>query len=158
MAYDDLRLLSTRSARSDPRPVHHELARISVALKPLVFLFDDNASLMRQAELILTGEGFRVMLGSGRDDSMAVLRDEKPDIAVIDVWSTDEPCPGWRLVEHLAGSNEYRTLPIVVSTDDSQLEATVWERLNGCSRVLRKPYDWDTLLAVMWGLLQDNSG
>lgn len=93
------------------------------------------------------------MLRGGDDDSMSVMRDYKPDIAIIDVWSTDEPCPGWKLIEQLGRSKEFRTLSVVISTDDGRLEATLAHPLKGRTRILTKSYDWDALITAMSGLL-----
>lgn len=116
----------------------------------IIFFVDDSESLIRQAQVVLSQEGFRVIPWSAEDGALEVIREHRPDLVIINLWLEDNPDCGWRLYEEMRLAPTTSELPVILTFDDKgDLDGRV-ERLNRDMRArgLKKPYDWDVLASV----------
>lgn len=120
-----------------------------VALPPgiKVLLVDDEPAILSGMAVLLELHGFDVtMAASGREMFLALER-KVPDVIILDVGLPDvDGVDAYRRVA--AG---HPSLPVVFST--GRLTDVRLENLPPATRVLVKPYDIDTLLRTLSGLL-----
>ncbi|MBV9278838.1 MAG: response regulator [Chloroflexi bacterium] len=99
---------------------------------------------LREWELVPCEEGAR---------ALEVLRRERPDIIILDIW-LDAPYTGWGLLQRLKADPAMEAIPIIVcSGDASHLEAkAAWLADHGIV-TLPKPFNLDELYRVVQATL-----
>ncbi|MGZ4281630.1 MAG: response regulator transcription factor [Gaiellaceae bacterium] len=104
-----------------------------------VLVVDDESSIRMLCRVNLTASGIEVLeAGNGRD-AVELIRQEKPDLVLLDVMMPD--LDGWEVARQLAADPKTREIPIVFLTarageDDRRLG----EQLGGVGYVV-KPFD-----------------
>jgi DNA-binding response OmpR family regulator len=106
-----------------------------------VLLLEDQFLIAMLFEDILNEMGHRVVgIAATCDAGMSLLRDEKPDFAVVDLHLADGPC------YDLIAEAKTRNIPFVVITGAMFDPAD--DRLNN-TKILSKPFDPDQLKAAV---------
>ena len=117
--------------------------------RPVIAVVDDDLVFTSMLREFLDGEGYRVVAWPEAVGAQALLRSEQPDLAILDV-RMELPEAGRRILELMRQDGETAHIPIIVCSAD-----TVFLRQNRkflrthASAVLEKPFDLDTLLAVV---------
>lgn len=120
---------------------------------PRILLLDDSEVLMKQARIALEAEGFSVEVR--RTVELAATESEMPppDVVVLDISLAEDIEPGWLFLQQLRIGSPH--LPVVISTDDREVEGLVEQRLAPGTRLLKKPFGWDVLIDTINELLAD---
>jgi len=84
-----------------------------------VLLVDDDVDFLAIGERALNAVGFSVLTASGRDEAMARLEAEMPDVIVSDLMmgSLDE---GFAFARELKSDTRYASIPVVIVTSVSR--------------------------------------
>ena len=122
------------------RPPAPEIA----AIKPVVLVVDDDPELRRLTEDVLTSHGYQVALARHGRDAMHRLREQCPDLIVLDL--NMPVMNGWQFrTEQRYLSDEKRAaVPVLLMTgvDDPAVHADTLRAVG----VIKKPFDRDDLL------------
>ena len=118
---------------------------------PRVLVVDDDPNLLRMLRRGLTLAGYDVEAAEDGDAALRALRDERPDLLVLDVM-LPEPIDGLEIARRLrqAGSD----LPILMLTARDQVADKVAGFASGADDYLAKPFAFEELLARVGALLR----
>ena len=118
--------------------------------KPVVFVVDDDPSMRRALESLLTSVGHEVRLFSSAPEFMQAERDDSPGCLVLDV-----RLPG---MSGLAFQQELTKagirLPIIFVTGHGDVPMTVRAMKAGAAEFLTKPFDDQVLLDAVHAALE----
>ncbi|MBI2379684.1 MAG: nitrogen regulation protein NR(I) [Gammaproteobacteria bacterium] len=111
-----------------------------------ILVVDDDASLRFVLDKAFAKAGFRVSLADSGEAALKVLRREAGIAAVL----SDVRMPGLSGTDFLTQCRaEFPTLPVVIMTAHSDLDAAVAAYQGGAFEYLPKPFDLDEAVAVL---------
>jgi two-component system sensor histidine kinase/response regulator len=110
-------------------------------MKDILVVDDDDGTTEAIADL-LRDEGYRAFTASTGKEALRWLGHSRPELLITDLYMPD--MDGWQLLDHLGANPELDRLPTVVMT--------AWPRpveLPEGISLIKKPFDWDTLLCLV---------
>ena len=110
---------------------------------PKILIADDEPALRALLRTNLSLEGFDTLTASNGEEALRVIRDESPDVVLLDVMMP--VMDGWTVLEELSKDGNRHTKVILVTakaTNEAQLQG--WEL--GCDEYLTKPFDLDDMI------------
>jgi CheY-like chemotaxis protein len=113
------------------------------ARTPVVLVVDDESSLQIFTESLLTAHGYRVVVARDGREALRYLRDQCPDLIVLDL--NMPGMNGWQFRDHQLGlARPARAVPVLLVTgeDDALIQAQAMRAVG----LLRKPFTADELL------------
>jgi len=132
-----------KSPLRDAQPV------TSPQVKRKILLVDDDPAIRKMLGLLLTGEGYTVLLAVNGGDSIEVVRTTEIDLVLLDL--NMPGMDGWETFEQLASENPM--LPIVVITARPNQHFTALAA--GIGALLEKPLDLPKLFLTIRDLLDE---
>ena len=132
-----------KSPLRDARPA------TSPQVKKKILLVDDDPAIRKMLGLLLTGEGYTVLLAVNGGDSIEVVRTTEIDLVLLDL--NMPGMDGWETFEQLASENPM--LPIVVITARPNQHFTALAA--GIGALLEKPLDLPKLFLTIRDLLDE---
>jgi CheY-like chemotaxis protein len=118
---------------------------------PLVLIVDDSPAAREDVAKLLEPE-FRCMFAHNGVEALKKIFNERPDAIITDI---EMPImDGIQLLRAIRADSRTATLPVVVMTTSTSLDAFNRARSFGSSGVVSKPLDRDYLLAKLGSLLR----
>jgi len=114
-----------------------------------ILVCDDDPSLRELVRAVL-GPRFRFVEAADGSEALALAREERPDLIVLDVMLPG--LSGIEVLEELRGSPALKDIPVVVITAWSHAEIDV--QVAGADRFVSKPFDPDELSTAVEELLR----
>lgn len=117
-----------------------------------VMLVDDSTTLLSSMKSLLEKSGFDVMTSERGEDALNLARQNaKPDLVITDL--NMPGMDGIELVRELRSMKDYRFVPILLLTTESQNAKRQEARAAGATGWLVKPVKYDDLMEVLNKLL-----
>lgn len=119
----------------------------------VIMTAEDSRSVRQAVTLILEQAGYRVVAAVDGVDALERLRDQR-----IDMLLTDLNMPrmdGYELIRQVRALKEYRFIPIVTLTTETQLKKKIEGKKAGATGWIVKPFKPDKLIAVIKKVLRD---
>ncbi|HTR43126.1 MAG TPA: response regulator [Pseudomonadales bacterium] len=120
-----------------------------------VLIVDDNPVIVQAIAAVLDLHGCETLEASNGPDAIALAREEKPDLIVLDLNfppdSNGVAWDGYRIMDYLRSMKESRTIPIITITgypDSLDMERNLD---SGAIGFLYKPLDHGDLLRLVRG-------
>jgi len=123
-----------------------------------VMVVDDEESILDAVTDILEDEGFRVKVARDGQTALAGIRDELPNIVLLDIWM-----PGMDGIEVLeAVKSEWPFLPVVIMSGHGTIETAVKAIKLGAYDFIEKPLGYEELVmtiknAIRFAELEDEN-
>jgi CheY-like chemotaxis protein len=108
---------------------------------------DDNRELL---QLLLVGAGYEVREARDGSECLAIARDERPDLIVIDL--SMPVLDGWGVFKELRADQSTRTIPCMAVTAHADLTRSQAME-TGFRAYVSKPYSIETLLKTVADVL-----
>jgi DNA-binding response OmpR family regulator len=89
-----------------------------VANEKRVVCIEDEPEMIDLVRLILSRKGFEVIGADGGIAGLETVRDEKPDLVLLDLMMPD--MDGWEVYQQMKADEELKTIPVVVVTAKAQ--------------------------------------
>ena len=100
-----------------------------------ILVIDDEPDMLSLLERILTAEGFRVRLSTDGVYGISILREETPDLILLDITM---PGPdGFTVLERI---RELTTIPVIMLTGKRDTESVRKALENGADDFVMKPF------------------
>jgi CheY-like chemotaxis protein len=119
----------------------------------LIAVINDDSAFLHLMHDLLEDEGYDVRLHHEGSDAHVVVKDESPDLIILDI-RMEHPDTGWKLLELIRLDPATRDIPVIVCSADSvalqSKEAALAEQ--NCL-ALEKPFDLDALLSLVHQLI-----
>jgi len=120
-----------------------------------ILVVDDDPDFVEATRIVLEGAGYEVVSAADGDESLKVIRTEKPDLIILDVIMSSI-LDGLNVTQQLQEDPEHKDIPIVMvtsiaNTDYAALFPT--DEYVHISAFMTKPVPPDRLLAQVSRLL-----
>jgi DNA-binding response OmpR family regulator len=112
-----------------------------------ILIVDDDQSQVEALALRLTRQGFETMVAFDGARGMAMARQRRPDLVLLDLRLPD--IDGFVVCEHLVDSPDTCGIPIIIVSGMERPDIVRSSRAAGCEFFVRKPYDPNALLALI---------
>ncbi|MBW3569888.1 MAG: sigma-54 dependent transcriptional regulator [Gemmatimonadetes bacterium] len=117
---------------------------------PYVLVADDQPDVLHALHLLLKAEGFRVGTAASPAEFLQMLRDQVPDVALVDLNYTRDTTSGREgldLLARVVAADAH--VPVVVMTAWGSVEGAVEAMRRGARDYVEKPWDNARLLATL---------
>ncbi|HEX4939311.1 MAG TPA: twitching motility response regulator PilH [Candidatus Kapabacteria bacterium] len=111
---------------------------------PRVLIVDDSPTETYKFKEILEKHGFQIITADNGADGVAVARQEKPDVVLMDVVMPG--LNGFQATRQLSKGDETKHIPVIIVTTKDQETDKVWGRRQGATDYLTKPVDEAVLI------------
>ena len=128
-----------------PQPGMQEMER--GAMNTRILTIDDSKTMRDMLMLTLADAGFDVVQAVDGQDGLDVLKKEKVDVIITDI--NMPRMDGYEVIRQLRGVPEYKTMPILVLTTESEAQKKNIAREAGATGWLVKPFDPEQLVATV---------
>ncbi len=128
-----------------------------------ILIVEDDANNVEILNDLLADEGYHLAVASNRDDAIAMVASEKPDLILMDVQMPDSPGSdtlnregGLDATRAIKASPESRNIPVIALTAHNMLHQR--ERIlgAGCDELQPKPYNFIELLDAIERFLPES--
>lgn len=120
-----------------------------------ILLVDDEVDLLHLLSARLESKGFSVVTASDGKGALRAVREEHPDLVVLDVMM---PAPnGYQVCRTLKDDPELSKIPVLLLTAKSTESDRFWGAESGCDAYLTKPYNAEDLIEKIRSLLGETS-
>ena len=109
---------------------------------PTVLVVEDDERIQRLVEIVLRGEGYRVLQAMDGQHALEVMASEQPDLVLLDLMLP--VIDGWALRERLRQQPDTANIPVVLMSAVRNLPETAQEL--GVADYLSKPFEIDDLI------------
>jgi DNA-binding response OmpR family regulator len=117
-----------------------------------VLVVEDEAAIRGLLSLALESEHYRVAAAQDGHEALSHIQDRKPDAILLDLLLPE--LDGWTVIESLNQDGEAEQIPII-AVSAGWKRVTVGEQ--GVKAFLSKPFDVETLLAVLADVLNQSA-
>lgn len=118
-------------------------------MEETILLVDDDAALLEVTSIVLSSEGYRVLMAEDGAEALRIVSQEKLDLVVLDVM-----LPKTSGFEVLKKIREQTDVPVVMLTAKSQSVDKVVGLELGADDYITKPFDTKELLARIRAILR----
>lgn len=112
-----------------------------------IMTVDDSATVRQMTGLVLRGAGYEVIEAVDAIDALSKLNGQKLHLVLTDI--NMPKMDGLELTRQLRAKAEYKFVPIVLLTTESQPEKKQEGKAAGATAWIVKPFQPDQLLAVV---------
>jgi CheY-like chemotaxis protein len=136
----------------------------SEAAQPIagkILVIDDNPVIQRAVYFQFRDQGFKVLMSGDITEALTVVRQEKPDVILLDInfpneYSvTGEERNGFWATGWLRKMEESKNIPVILISSANPAESEPRALAAGAAAFLPKPLDKDKLLATIQKLLAE---
>jgi len=120
-------------------------------IAPLIYVADDDAAILDLIAIVLTKNGFEVVVFPDGEALVAAMALRAPAAVLLDV-----RMPGQSGLDALKGIKETpggRDIPVLMLTGDGRLDRIVQAMQIGAAGYVMKPFEAGQLVERVWGLL-----
>jgi DNA-binding response OmpR family regulator len=112
-----------------------------------ILIVDDDQPQVEALAHRLTRQGFETILAFDGAHGMAMARQHRPDLVLLDLRLPD--IDGFQVCERLVDSPDTCGIPIIIVSGMERPDIVRSSRAAGCEFFVRKPYDPNALLALI---------
>jgi len=112
---------------------------------------DDSPTVQRLIEMILTSQGYKVVLASDGEEGIAMARSERPALILVDF--VMPKMNGFQVCKTLKEDPEFKDTPIILVTSKGDKVGSKFVDVLGISEYFTKPFQPEELLAKIREML-----
>ena len=117
-----------------------------------ILVVEDNKDELMIYTTLLSFRGYAILAAADFATALHIAREQKPDLAVVDVNLNDPDRDGCDLVQALRSDERTRSIPIIAHTAFGDVYRQSLERV-GCDSIIHKPASPTVLLEAIDELL-----
>jgi len=144
---------SGETVSAAPKSHHHPPAP-ELSQTPLIFLVDDEPDYLSLLEVVLSGDGYKVVSTDTPEDAIHQLQSTIPDMILCDMNFENSKLDGFSIYDSVRKNPRTLPIPFVFITgvkDDNVIRATMEK---GVDDLIAKPFSSDMLLAMVEGKIK----
>ena len=112
--------------------------------KKKILVVDDEPNILKLISFILKNNGYEVMEASNGSECLEMVREEKPDLIVLDVMMPK--IDGFEVAKKIKSNSATRGIPILMLSSKAQFEDKMKGIDSGAMDYVTKPFDKQELL------------
>lgn len=121
-----------------------------------ILCIEDEPEMIDLIRLILGRRGFDVKGANGGIQGLEMLRNEKPDLILLDLMMPD--MDGWEVYQQIKADDKTRGIPVIVVTAKAQsIDKVLGLHIAKVDDYIAKPFNPQELLASVEKVLQKQS-
>jgi DNA-binding response OmpR family regulator len=124
--------------------------------KARILVADDDPEILGMLSLRLGKSGYQVLEASDGDETLAVAREQRPDLILLDVMMPGKN--GWEVARLLRQDEATKHVGIVVLTAIGQNINQLTSPLYGADEFIDKPFEFDVLERAIERVLSRRGG
>jgi twitching motility two-component system response regulator PilH len=114
---------------------------------PRVLIVDDSPTETYKFKEILEKNGFSIITADNGADGVAIARQEKPDVVLMDVVMPG--LNGFQATRQISKDPQTKNIPVIIVTTKDQQTDIMWGKRQGAIDYLTKPVDEKKLLETI---------
>jgi len=126
---------------------HPQARALPHARRRRILIVDDDDAMVDLLGQRLGRQGFEVLVAASGEEGLAIARDRRPDLVVLDLRLPD--ADGFSICQELADSIETGSIPVIILSGMERPDIIRRSRAAGCQYFVRKPYDPNALLILV---------
>lgn len=123
--------------------------------KKRILIVDDDIDVITVVKAILTKEGYEVISAMNKTEALDVLRNQKPNLAILDVMMTTH-FEGFELAQEMLSSPEFKDIPFLMQSSIDIL-ITSKASVQDMAREFRKDPNFKDLQVLLVKNITDGS-
>ena len=124
--------------------------------KKLILCIEDEAEMIALTQLVLEREGFEVLGAVGGKQGLELMRQEKPDLVLLDLMMPD--MDGWEVYRQMKVDETLATIPVIVVTARAQnIDKVLGLQVAKVDDYITKPFGPKELLASVNRILENTA-
>ena len=129
-----------------------------------IMLVDDDAGFTKVVSMVLTKEGYDVVVVDDTEGLTDRIREERPDAIVLDVMFPENSSAGFELARSIRRTEDLSRVPVVLLTAINTRfpmgfgSSDIDEAWMPVDEFVEKPVDFDVLLGILGRLVKPKSG
>lgn len=88
-----------------------------------ILIVDDDMDVIITLQTLLKSNGYEVITAMNKEEGLEKLRNDPPDLAILDVMMTT-PFEGFELAEQMLASDEFKNIPFLIQSSIDILTTT----------------------------------
>ena len=116
-----------------------------------ILIVEDEANIVTMLESRLKSNGYDVIPAYDGEAGLDKARSEKPDLVILDIMLPK--LDGYQVCHALKSDGKYEHIPIVMLTARGEVDDMKMGLEKGADAYVSKPFDAQTLIGVIKGLL-----
>ncbi|MBI5703033.1 MAG: response regulator transcription factor [Chloroflexota bacterium] len=118
-----------------------------------ILCVEDEPEMIDLIRLILGRRGFEVKGANGGVEGLRMIREEKPDLVLLDLMMPD--MDGWEVYQQIKADEKTRSIPVIVVTAKAQsIDRVLGLHIAKVDDYIAKPFQPQELLASVERVLQ----
>jgi two-component system, cell cycle response regulator DivK len=113
--------------------------------RKVILIVEDNRDELMIYTTLLSYHGYAILAAADYDSGLEIARDQKPDLAIVDVNLGDVKRDGCDLVQEMRQASGSRRMPIIAHTAFGDVYRARLDSI-GCERIIHKPSNPHALL------------
>src|SRR6056297_695809 len=114
-------------------------------MKPSVLVVDDEEDIRISLSGILEDEGYEVSLCSSGEEALKILKDNEPDILLLDIWLTGKD--GIEILDFV--QHDYSQVPVIMISGHGNIELAVKTIKKGAFDFIEKPLSLEKVVVTV---------
>lgn len=110
-----------------------------------ILICDDDKGILEVSSAVLESSGYKVLAFSSFDNFFNILKQEKPDLLLIDLWMPK--IGGEKIIKRLKVDKKTKHIPVIIISASRELSQI--SKTTGANGFLGKPFDIDDLLSIV---------
>lgn len=110
-----------------------------------ILICDDDKGILEVSKTVLESSGYKVETLTSFDNFFNIVRKEKPDLLLIDLWMPK--IEGDEVVKKLKQNKKTKSIPVIIFSASKDISRISKE--SGADNHLCKPFDIDELLSIV---------
>lgn len=120
-----------------------------------ILVVDDSADVRLVCRVNLEYHGYAVREAENGDEALAIIKDEPPDLVLLDVMMPD--LDGWQILSTLKGDTATAHIPVVMLTARTREADQIRGWRSGASDYIVKPFNPEVLVPTVHNALEHAS-
>ena len=118
-----------------------------------ILCIEDETEMIDLIRLILSRRGFQVVGAAGGIEGLEMIRQEKPDLILLDLMMPD--MDGWEVYQQMKADEEIRSIPVIVVTAKAQsIDKVLGLHIAKVDDYIAKPFSPQELLSSVEKVLK----
>ena len=120
---------------------------MSEANRRTILAVDDERDIIEMLDLLLGGEGYRVLTAGGGQEAIDLLVAERPDLVLLDIMMPG--VDGHQVCRHIKSRPELAAIPVLMLTAKNDIAHIAQAVDEGADGFIAKPFDVEPFLRVL---------
>lgn len=113
-----------------------------------ILIVEDNTIQREGLAMILRQRGFSVLPAADGQEAMGLLEKADPDLVLLDMLIPKEEADGWWFLKQRRKIPRLASIPVLITTAMT-VASKEWANSLGAVELIRKPIDFDPLVAAI---------